>query len=153
MASHPPAPVPGGYTERMAGRPRWQRMLFPVLLIGAALVIPVGFARQAIRAEQVTIQVEACDLHGQKGTRACRGTWRLADGRAVSGPIDGGLQDVGTEIRGWGNDERATATIFTWLIAPIMIGSALLVGLGAFAVVWLRLAWRARRAGGGPAAR
>ncbi len=150
MTSPPSTPVPGGYTERMAGRPRWQRLLLPLLLVGVALVLPVGFAKQAIKAERVTIRVEACDLRGPKGARACRGTWQLADGRAVSGSIDGGLQEPGTEIRGWGNDERATATLFTWLIAPIMIGSALLAGLGAFVVVWLRLTWRARRASAAP---
>ncbi|MEU8260127.1 hypothetical protein AB0C02_05840 [Micromonospora sp. NPDC048999] len=150
MASHPPAPVPGGYTERMAGRPRWQRLLLPLLLLGAVLVMPVGLARQAIRAERVTIQVEHCDLSGPKATQACRGTWRLTDGHTVSGPIDSVHLRPGTEVPGWGNGDRATTDLFTWLVAPILIGAALLVGLGAFVVVWLRLTLRARRAGAAP---
>ncbi|GAA2373443.1 hypothetical protein [Dactylosporangium salmoneum] len=150
MASHPPAYVPGGYSARMAARPRWQRRLMPLLLIAAALVLPVMFARQAIAAERVAVRVEFCDLSGPKATQACRGTWRLSDGRTVSGPIDSTLLRPGTEVQGWGNGERATTSLFTWLVAPILIGTALLAGLGAFVVVWLRLTWRARRAGTAP---
>ncbi|MEU2610412.1 hypothetical protein ABZ570_02290 [Micromonospora sp. NPDC007271] len=134
----------------MAARPGWQRRLLPLLLIAAALVLPVVFARQAIGAERVTVLVESCDLSGPKATQACRGSWRLDDGRTVSGPIDAALLHPGTEIQGWGNGERATESLFTWLVAPIVIGAALLVGLGAFVVVWLRLTWRARRAGTAP---
>ncbi|SCE80828.1 hypothetical protein GA0074695_1281 [Micromonospora viridifaciens] len=134
----------------MAARPGWQRRLLPLLLIAAALVLPVVFARQAIGAERVTVRVESCDLSGPKATQACRGTWRLGDGRAVSGPVDGTLLRPGTELQGWGNGERATTSLFTWLVAPIVIGGALLVGLGAFVVVWLRLTWRARRGDAAP---
>ncbi|MFD2767344.1 hypothetical protein [Micromonospora eburnea] len=137
----------------MATRPGWQRMLVPFLLIAAALVLPVVFARQAIAAERVTVRVESCDLSGPKATQACRGSWRLGDGRVVSGPVDGTQLRAGTEIQGWGNGERATSQLSVWLVAPVLIGGALLVGLGAFGVVWVRLVLRSRRAGGGTTGR
>ena len=137
---------PDTYASRMARRPRWQRVLIPILLLLVVLVLPVGLGRNAIGAERVSIQVESCDRGGPKGVQRCRGTWSMSDGRVVTGPVGGGSLRVGQQVDGWANGTRATVNLMTWLIAPLMVGSALLVAMVALAVVFLRAgAKRARR--------
>lgn len=124
--------------SRMAGRPRWQRVLVPILMVLVLLVLPIGLGRNLIGAERVSIQVESCDLGGPKGTQRCRGTWNMSDGRVVTGPVGGGSPRAGERVDGWANGTRATVNVMSWLIAPLIVGSVLLVVTVALAVVFLR---------------
>lgn len=133
------SPPPEDYLTRMARRPRWQRVLVPILMVLALLVMPVGLGRNVIGAERVSIQVESCDLGGPKATQRCRGTWNMSDGRVVTGPVGGGGSPrAGERVDGWANGKRATVSLMSWLIGPLMVGSALLAALVAFVVVLLR---------------
>ncbi|WP_157563360.1 hypothetical protein [Micromonospora chokoriensis] len=129
---------PDSYASRMARRPRWQRVLVPILLLLVVLVLPVGLGRNVIGAERVSIQVESCDNGGPKGTQRCRGTWNMSDGRVVSGPVGGGVPHAGDRVDGWANDDQATISLMAWLIAPLLVGSALLAAMVGLAVVFLR---------------
>ncbi|MFG1880465.1 hypothetical protein [Micromonospora sp. NPDC049102] len=131
---------PDNYAARMARRPRWQRVAIPIVLLLALLVLPVGLGRNLIGAERVSIQVESCDNGGPKGTQRCRGTWNMSDGRVVSGPVGGGSLRAGERVDGWANGDRATVSLMAWLIAPLLVGSALLAAMVALAVVYLRAA-------------
>ncbi|MFG1841960.1 hypothetical protein [Micromonospora sp. NPDC049175] len=131
-------PPPESYVTRMAGRPRWQRVLVPILMVLGLLVLPVGLGRNMIGAERVSIRVESCDFGGPKATQRCRGTWKMADGRVVTGPVGGGSPRAGERVDGWANGTRATVSLMAWLIAPLLVGSALLATMVALAVVFLR---------------
>ncbi|MFI5487451.1 hypothetical protein [Micromonospora echinaurantiaca] len=148
MPSGRSAPTPpDDYVSRMARRPRWQRLLVPVVLVAVALALPIGLGRNAIGAERVTIRVESCELDGPKATERCRGSWQLSDGTLVQGPVGGGSVREGEQVAGWGNDTRATVNLMSWLVAPLLVGSALLAVLVALAVVFLRAAAKRARRG------
>ncbi|MET8087036.1 hypothetical protein [Micromonospora sp. NPDC005237] len=138
---------PDDYVTRMARRPRWQRVLVPILMVLVLLVLPVGLGRNLIGAERVSIQVESCDLGGPKATERCRGTWSMSDGRVVTGPVGGGSPRAGEQVDGWANGERATVNLMSWLIAPLMVGSVLLAVMVALAVVFVRAAAKRARQG------
>ncbi|MET0418066.1 hypothetical protein ACGFIE_28905 [Micromonospora sp. NPDC049275] len=129
---------PDNYVTRMARRPRWQRILVPILMLLVLLVLPIGLGRNLIGAERVSIQVESCDLGGAKATQRCRGTWSMSDGRVVTGPVGGGAPHAGDRVDGWANGDRATISLMAWLIAPLMVGGVLLAVTVALAVVFLR---------------
>ncbi|MFY1617571.1 hypothetical protein [Micromonospora sp. WMMD736] len=131
---------PEDYVTRMARRPRWQRVLVPILMLLVLLVLPISLGRNLIGAERVSIQVESCDNGGPKGTQRCRGTWNMSDGRVVSGPVGGGSLHTGDRVDGWANGDRATASLMAWAIAPLLVGLALLAAMVALAVVFLRAA-------------
>ncbi|MEU8184410.1 hypothetical protein AB0B85_03810 [Micromonospora sp. NPDC049044] len=133
------SPPPEDYVTRMARRPRWQRILIPILMLLAVLVMPVDIGRNLIGAERVSIQVESCDRGGPKGTQRCRGTWTTPDGRVVTGGVGGGSLRVGERVDGWANGKQATVSLMAWLIAPLMVGSALLAAMVALAVVFARI--------------
>ncbi|WP_435206196.1 hypothetical protein [Micromonospora sp. bgisy143] len=142
-----PSTPPDNYAARMARRPRWQRILLPILLLLALLVLPVGLGRNLIGAERASIQVESCDNGGAKGTQRCRGTWTMSDGRVVSGPVGGGSLHTGDRVDGWANDDQATVSLMAWAIAPLLVGLALLAAMVALAVVFLRAAVQRVRRG------
>ncbi|MEU4471581.1 hypothetical protein [Micromonospora sp. NPDC023888] len=145
------SPPPGDYVSRMARRPRWQRVLVLVLMVLVVLALPVGIGRNVIGAERVSIQVESCDLGGPKATERCRGTWSMSDGRVVTGPVGGGSPRAGERVDGWANGTRATVSLMAWLIAPLMVGSALVAAMVALAVVFLRAGVQRVRRGRRPA--
>ncbi|MEV0154413.1 hypothetical protein AB0H57_11835 [Micromonospora sp. NPDC050686] len=143
----PPAVHSGSYVQRAARWPRWLRLLVPLAMVAALAGAVVVTGAPVVPAERVTIRVESCDLSGPKATQRCRGSWRLADGATVTGGVGGGALRPGQEVSGWADGTSATTSLTSWLIAPVALGLVLLAGFGGFAVGWLRLNRRARRAG------
>ncbi|MFC7711886.1 hypothetical protein [Micromonospora lupini] len=115
------------------------------------LVLPVGLGRNVIGAERVSIRVDSCDFGGPKATQRCRGTWHMSDGRVVTGPVGGGSPRAGERVDGWANGKRATVSLMAWLIAPLMVGSALFATMVALAVVFLKAGVQRVRRGRRPA--
>lgn len=139
-----PAPSPGG--KHSAGVRR--SFLFVALAL-LMLLWTVPFIGDALGAEPATIRVERCSGTGPEGNRSCGGSWTFDDGRTGSGGV-GDIGDEGDVVRGWATDDEARASRLPWLLPPLLIGSALLVGVGAAVVVVGRLKLRERRRGQAP---
>lgn len=128
--------------SRMARRPRWQRMLLPVVIFAVTGALLVTGAQKVISAERVSITVDRCgDYDGVTKSQDCRGTWHLADGTAVTGPVGGGARNwQGEEVAGWGNRSSATVSLLNWLLVPVVSGLIFLAGLAGLGVSgWLAL--------------
>ena len=99
-------------------------------------------AQKVISAERVSIAVDRCgDYDGVTKSQDCRGTWHLADGTAVTGPVGGGARNwQGEEVAGWGNRSSATVSLLSWLLVPVVSGLILLAGLAGLGVsAWMAL--------------